>query len=164
MNRELLLRGTVLPFQIESAAGETAVTVNGARAQFSVQELAAGRLVLLRDGQRTPARVVRHRDRLWVWLPGRVFEFQIPAADGGPGHQHGAAEGAVRAPMPGTLVKLFVNVGDAVESGQIVAVVEAMKMENSLRAPCDGTVEAVGAAQGAVVDTDLAIVTIAPAE
>lgn len=164
MNRELLLRGNAVPFQIETAADETAVAVNGVRAQFTVQELGAGRLVLLHEDCRIRARVVRHRDRLWVWLAGNVYEFQVPADDGGALHQHGAADGAVRAPMPGTLVKLFVAVGDAVETGQVVAIVEAMKMEHSLRAPCAGTVAAVGGAQGSVVDTDAAIVTIAAAD
>ncbi len=53
------------------------------------------------------------------------------------------------APMPGTIVRYAVNVGDAVKAGQTVVILEAMKMENALPAPCDGTIKALGAAAGA---------------
>lgn len=56
-----------------------------------------------------------------------------------------AADGtvAVTAPMTGSLVEVRVVVGDRVEAGQVVAVIEAMKMNNELRSPARGTVEAV---------------------
>jgi 3-methylcrotonyl-CoA carboxylase alpha subunit len=58
---------------------------------------------------------------------------------------------AVKAPMPGKVIALNVKVGEAVEKGQTVAVMEAMKMEHSLVAPRDGVVEALGAELGAQV-------------
>lgn len=54
----------------------------------------------------------------------------------------------VVAPMPGTIVRYAVKEGDAVKTGQTVVILEAMKMENALPAPCDGTVKALGAAAG----------------
>ena len=61
-------------------------------------------------------------------------------------HQTGTGEdsagpSSVRSPMPGKLVKLLVAEGDSVKEGQGVAVVEAMKMQNELRAPKSGTIE-----------------------
>eukprot|EP00750_Incisomonas_marina_P029119 INCI705.2.p2 GENE.INCI705.2~~INCI705.2.p2 ORF type:complete len:741 (-),score=155.57 INCI705.2:2970-5192(-) len=61
-------------------------------------------------------------------------------------------------PMPGTLISLSVNVGDTVESGQEIAVVEAMKMQNILRAEKKGTVKAILADAGAVLSLDEVIV------
>lgn len=61
---------------------------------------------------------------------------------------------AVRSPMPGTLVSLAVAVGDAVRPGDDVAVVEAMKMRNVLRAEVEGVVAAVEAAPGDTVAAD----------
>ena len=58
---------------------------------------------------------------------------------------------AIKAPMPGKVIALNVKAGDTVEKGQVVAVMEAMKMEHSLTAPRDGVVEAVGAEIGAQV-------------
>ncbi|HPM78575.1 MAG TPA: acetyl-CoA carboxylase biotin carboxyl carrier protein subunit [bacterium] len=62
-----------------------------------------------------------------------------------------AGEGDVIAPMPGKLLKFLVRVGDTVESGQPVCVLEAMKMENQLPAPIAGKVVALSAAEGADV-------------
>jgi biotin carboxyl carrier protein len=59
----------------------------------------------------------------------------------------------VRAPIPGKLVKLLVKAGDRVKAGQTLAVLEAMKMENELRAPRDASVAAVHASEGATVET-----------
>ena len=62
-----------------------------------------------------------------------------------------AAERTVRAPMPGLVVRVLVEKGEAVEAGQDVVVLEAMKMENVLRAPAAGTVGSVHATAGTAV-------------
>ena len=62
-----------------------------------------------------------------------------------------AGAGTSTAPMSGTIFKLLANVGDAVKNGQVIVVLEAMKMENEIFAPCDGTVKEVRVAQGAAV-------------
>lgn len=66
----------------------------------------------------------------------------------------------VKSPLPGVIIAIKVKVGDAVKSGQTVAVLEAMKMENDIQAECDGVVTAVNAAQGDSVLEGAAIVTI----
>ena len=60
----------------------------------------------------------------------------------------GAGASAVKTQMPGRIVRLLVAEGDAVEEGQPVIVVEAMKMENELKSPCDGIVSAICVAEG----------------
>lgn len=64
-----------------------------------------------------------------------------------------AAGEPVNAPLPGTVVSVKVSAGQAVKSGDILAVIEAMKMENEVLAPKDGTVAQVVVAQGAAVKT-----------
>ncbi len=59
----------------------------------------------------------------------------------------------VNAPMPGNILDVRVNAGDKVTEGQILCILEAMKMENEIVAPSDGTVAQVVTAKGAVVDT-----------
>ena len=54
-----------------------------------------------------------------------------------------AGSGAVTAPMPGTVIKVLVNVGDAVSAGNPVMIIEAMKMENEIKASSTGTVSKV---------------------
>ncbi|MBS7299369.1 MAG: biotin/lipoyl-binding protein [Eubacteriales bacterium] len=71
-----------------------------------------------------------------------------------------AGASTIDAPMPGTIVSVKVNVGDTVKSGDLVAVLEAMKMENEIFSNVDGKVVAVNAAAGASVNTGDAIVSI----
>lgn len=67
---------------------------------------------------------------------------------------------AVKAPMPGTLIKVSVKAGDSVKKGDVLCVLEAMKMENDILAPEDGVVATVEVAQGASVATDAVLVTL----
>ena len=67
---------------------------------------------------------------------------------------------AVNAPMPGNILKVNVKVGDAVKSGTVLVVLEAMKMENEIMAPKDGTVTQVLVSKGSTVDTCAALVVI----
>lgn len=66
----------------------------------------------------------------------------------------------VKAPMPGTIVAIKVNAGDAVKKDTVVAVLEAMKMENEIYAGVDGTVAGVSASQGDSVNTGDVLVSI----
>ncbi len=66
----------------------------------------------------------------------------------------------VEAPMPGTILKLNVNVGDTVTDGQAIAVLEAMKMENDIPAPCAGKVLSIDVAVGGTVETGTVIAVI----
>ena len=67
---------------------------------------------------------------------------------------------AVNAPMPGNILKVNVKVGDAVKSGTVLVVLEAMKMENEIMASKDGTVTQVLVSKGSTVDTGAALVVI----
>ena len=72
-----------------------------------------------------------------------------------------AADGTqVKAPMPGTILAVKKNVGDAVKAGDVIVVLEAMKMENDIVAPCDGTVKSINASKGSTVNTDDVIAVI----
>jgi biotin carboxyl carrier protein len=61
---------------------------------------------------------------------------------------------AVKAPMPGTILKVNVTAGQSVKAGDIMFILEAMKMENEIVAPSDGTVSQVVAAKSSSVATD----------
>ena len=67
----------------------------------------------------------------------------------------------VSAPMPGNIIRIDVKQGDTVKEGQILVILEAMKMENEIVAPKDGTVAQVVTSKGAVVDTGSPLVIIA---
>ena len=66
----------------------------------------------------------------------------------------------VKAPMPGNIMKVNVGVGDTVKKGDVLCVLEAMKMENDISAPADGTVASVNVQKGASVQSEEVIITL----
>ena len=88
----------------------------------------------------------------------------VPAAPAAkPAVKKAATAGAgekVAAPMPGTIVSVNVSDGQAVKKGDVLVVLEAMKMENEIKAPKDGTITSVAVSKGESVDTGAALVTI----
>ena len=68
---------------------------------------------------------------------------------------------SVKAPMPGNILRVAVKAGDSVKEGQLLCVLEAMKMENEIVAPRDGSVAQVVVSKGAVVDTGAPLVVLA---
>lgn len=71
-----------------------------------------------------------------------------------------AGSTVVKAPMPGTIVSIKVNAGDTVKKGDVLVILEAMKMENEIMAPQDGKVVAVNASNGASVNTGDALISL----
>ncbi len=84
-----------------------------------------------------------------------------PAAPAPAAPQGLAAGEPVNAPMPGNIVKVNVKAGDAVKSGDVLVVLEAMKMENEIMAPRDGSVAQVVTQKGAKVETGAPLVILA---
>lgn len=66
----------------------------------------------------------------------------------------------VNAPMPGTVLDVKVSEGAAVKKGDILLILEAMKMENEIMSPCDGTVKQIVAAKGASVNSGDPLIVI----
>lgn len=72
-----------------------------------------------------------------------------------------AAGETVAAPMPGNIIRVDIKEGDKVKAGQVLVILEAMKMENEIVAPKDGTIAQIVTSKGAVVETGSPLVIIA---
>jgi acetyl/propionyl-CoA carboxylase alpha subunit len=100
-------------------------------------------------------------DRIWIHFGGRAHEIVWrDAVDHLAGETDAAEGGSIRAPMPGAVVKVLVQAGDAVCLGHAVMVIESMKLETTLRASRDGVVEAVRVAAGDTFERDAVLVEI----
>jgi 3-methylcrotonyl-CoA carboxylase alpha subunit len=114
-------------------------------------------------GHRIALRATLAGDRVLLARDGRTLVLRrAPAARAGEEELGGA--GLVAAPMPGKIVRLAVAPGDVVERGQLLAVLEAMKMEHRLEAPRDGRVVAVHVAVGEQVEEGTILLDLADPE
>lgn len=78
-----------------------------------------------------------------------------------PAQNNTAVEGeAIKAPLPGNILNVNVSVGQSIKSGDVLMILEAMKMENEILAPRDGVVATVAVSQGATVGTGDILVTL----
>lgn len=66
----------------------------------------------------------------------------------------------VPSPLPGVITQVKVQAGDTVKSGQVILVIEAMKMENDILSPCDGTIKALNVTKGSNVNTGAVLAVI----
>jgi biotin carboxyl carrier protein len=95
----------------------------------------------------------------WVFWNGRVFRGDFrPDASATRGSHGSPALRTLTAPMPATIVTVHVKAGDGVAKGQVLMLLEAMKMELPIRAPGDGVVSAVHGREGQLVDADAVLV------
>ena len=86
-------------------------------------------------------------------VPAAAPVAAAPAAPAGAGER-------VAAPMPGNILSVNVAAGDTVKKGQVLMILEAMKMENEIMAPCDGRVTSVAVTKGAAVESGALLCTI----
>jgi propionyl-CoA carboxylase alpha chain len=114
-----------------------------------------GSVELLADGVRRLFRVRRREGVAYVSSPsGTVALGELPRF---PDEDEAAAEGALVAPMPGKVIRLTATEGAEVARGDVVAVLEAMKMEHELTAPADGTLAELRVGEGDQVESGAVI-------
>ena len=146
------MRALVVPIVIDGASADATVSfgkdgvrvvVGGVAAAIEAEAFTAGEVIfVLHHGRQTRV---------------RLRDFSIAQAAGATG------DGIVKAPMHGKVLELFVRAGDHVESGQRLAVIEAMKMEHTLNAPFAGEVVGISVAAGEQVVEGAHIMVIEPA-
>ncbi|MEQ8516047.1 MAG: biotin/lipoyl-containing protein, partial [Chromatocurvus sp.] len=146
---KLHCHGSVNTLQVEQRAD--AFLVTSAAGNLSVAgSLSGGRLDIEIDGHRRRGTLVRDDNRYSLVFPGHTVEFH--EVDDEHAASEEGAEGALSAPMNGTIVTLLVEPGDSVAAGTPLLIMEAMKMEHTVRAPSDGTLERFLFAPGDLVD------------
>ena len=118
--------------------------------------------LIARDGDRPLAIdqlfAVRSGDAIWVFHDGIVHELSADPGDAVRRTAH--AQGALTAPMPATIIEIKVAAGDEVKKGDILIVLEAMKMELPVRAPGDGRVKAVHCRPGDLVQPETSLIDL----
>jgi acetyl/propionyl-CoA carboxylase alpha subunit len=117
-------------------------------------------LVLVRDGQSEGILLTKVGDVWWVHHAGRVSKIRVVERGSS---STGSGDG-LTAPMPGKVLTVMASVGESVDEGQALVVMEAMKMEHQICADVAGTITAIHCAAGGQVDQSAVLVEIEPAE
>ena len=107
-------------------------------------------------------------DGIWTaTVEGRTFKIEVP--DSGPVVKKKRSQGGkkkksgtVSANIPGKIVTIEINEGDVVEEGQVILILEAMKMQNEIQAPISGTVSSVTCEEGQSIEANVPLVVIEP--
>jgi len=143
------------------ADGAVGVAVDDRHYDLEFRELASGEYLLINGSKVYKCRVSARGgsaggQAVTVVLRGLSYEVavvdpkRLRSGESAGAHQAGAAE--IVSPMPGKIVRVLVRAGDKVEAGAGIIVVEAMKMQNEMKAPKAGSVVSINAEEGATVN------------
>ncbi|MGH9690248.1 MAG: biotin/lipoyl-containing protein [Candidatus Acidiferrales bacterium] len=157
------LDGKAQMLELSRVGDQLQCAIDGRPIAADAVEITPGNYSILIGGQSFDIRVEPSGSGLRIDLGGR--EYLVTIQDPRHWRRRGgtlASEGRqqVIAPLPGKVVRVLVNAGDAVEAGQELLVVEAMKMQNEVRSPKSGTVERLLVAVGQTVRTGESLVII----
>ena len=112
--------------------------------------------IYFEDGSKAWAHVAKVGDVWWVHVLGHTLQFEVVE----PGASSSDDEGGLTAPMPGKILEVHVSVGQTVSSGDVLMVMEAMKMEHKIVAGSDGVVETILFKEGDQVPQGAELLTI----
>lgn len=112
------------------------------------------------SGRSTVVHVALSREGCWAHVDGDVFVFEAGRDPGRP-RAAAAPDASLSAPMPATVIAIVAPAGTSVEEGDVLLLLEAMKMELPVRAPRAGTVAAVHCREGELVQAGVTLVDLA---
>ena len=123
---------------------------------MKVTPLGDGRYEVATEPGRTIAYGARRGGQTWVFLRGRVYVVETTGDRSGRARHHD--EAAMSAPMPATVVAINVTAGQTVKAGDVLVVLEAMKMELAVTAPHDGRIRDITCRVGELVQPGVPLV------
>lgn len=146
--------GTAFVVEYTQSGNEYDTRVNGHPKHVRLLSEEPNALTLLVDGQPIRVHVVNDGQRALAAIDGYVYEFSRAGEKRGPGRQReaGRMSPEIRSPMPGKILEVRVTEGERVEAGQVLLLLEAMKMENSLTAEGSAQVKRIHVSIGELVD------------
>lgn len=134
-------------FKVNGEMAEVTVAREGQEwllGEYRASVLTDGRIMVQLDGRARIAHSAKVGDVWWVHIDGHIFCIEKTEA----GSADGDSDGGMTAPMPGKILEVKVADGQTVEAGELLLVMEAMKMEHRIVAPTDGVVAKVNFSTG----------------
>lgn len=158
MSRRLVCGDARYEIGVRGVSQALEVSVDGRSSTLDVHEVTPGRFRLL-EGERVETfECVRDGEVIHLFWRGVAYTLQEESEARRSVQRH--APGGLEAPMPGKVIKVSVAPGQLVARGAEILVIEAMKMENALRAPRDGRVKSVATRVGETVSPGVVLVEL----
>jgi len=162
----ITMGGRLREVELEERLGEVRVTVDGEPLDLSYEEVdRLGQVVLLSEGRSFAVSIEGDESRVGVTLAGYHYAMEIEDERERAAHvaerDAGKSGGVVVATMPGVVMEILVEPGQAVEAGAPLLILEAMKMQNEIAAPSGGVVKSVHVTPGQAVGSGERLVTLA---
>ena len=158
MTRRLSSGDVRFEVAVRSGSDRLEVLVDGRTFSPDVSQIAPGRFRLRQDERGETFDCVRDGETIHVFWRGAVYTLTEEGATRRTAQRH--ASNSLTSPMPGKVIKVNVQPGQHVARGEEILVIEAMKMENAVRAPRDGRVLAVAAKVGESVSPGVVLVEL----
>jgi len=136
-------------FELNDANGQSFLTSAGKKLNISFQEKGSNRYLLIQDNHTYNINVDTNEQGFEVWVDGLPFQVQVldehtkKMREVIKSQHVGQTVKTIMAQIPGLIVKVMVKKGTMVKNGEPLLILEAMKMENVIKAPCDGQVQEV---------------------
>lgn len=147
-------RDEEIPVSIRSnSPGETSVSIllDGTTHDFRISRNFQSEGNGLFSGPGNHWRILRKGNRIFIHYKGWNTKILLSNREI---HLEEGSGGSIKSPMPGKVIRILTIPGDSVKKGAVLAIVEAMKMENNILAPGDGIVEEVCVSEGSMVSQD----------
>lgn len=116
----------------------------------------------IKTGAVTPFYLLKEADQIQLWIKGQVYRYTIPSLQSQRQRAKGGStlesSGEIKAPMPGSILKILVKSGDSVELHTPLVIMESMKMEMTLSAPITGTIKTLYCEVGQLVEMNAILI------
>lgn len=166
MEFEFLVNDVLQKIMLEKKEGVFSFSDGENTLEADIQYVSPHEISVLIGNRSYRVFLTKDKDRRFFWIEGKSFIVEEPAekAAGFKEGEERTSEGTIliKAPMPGKVIKVCVSEKEAVHKNQTLAIVEAMKMENEIKASVDGTIKVIHVSADDLVDSEKPLIELDP--
>jgi biotin carboxyl carrier protein len=163
---EFLLNDVLQKISLEKKEGFYVFSDGQKTYEADIQQISPNQISVLIDDVSFRIYAAKDKDSRYFLIDGQQFVVKEPSEkeESFRKEEERTEEGTllVKAPMPGKVIKICVSEKDEVRKNQTLAIVEAMKMENEIKAPVDGTIKEIHVSAGDLVDSEKSLIELEP--
>ncbi len=164
MQEDLIVGGKIISIAAQKISDkEILINVGGKEVKVELLYYRNNELILKYEGKKFHSFVSEYRGNIYITIDGFNYHLQVKDSDENySADNRSSGDEEIKSPLPGKVVKICVDEGAKIKSGDLLIIVEAMKMENNIYASCDLIVENIFVEEGESVNTEKKLMKIKP--